>query len=105
MKLKMNFMRENTVLTEIWADYKEEKVQIKNHTDNNLDKAFGINEHPTFEDYEEFLEDRCIPRSRDRVKLALKEMKVPYYDPLLIVKKTKGVMAGDHYWIDIVEED
>ena len=104
MILKMNFMKKDQIMTEIEVDYKTRTVKIENKTSVLLDRAFGIIENPTFEDYEEMLEDRCLPRTRDRLPLALKSLGVPYYDPLLIVRKTKGYIAGDSYWIDIVEE-
>lgn len=36
-------------------------VCVSNYTDNNIKRAFGVNENPTMADFEEFLEDRCIP--------------------------------------------
>ena len=40
--------------------------------------------------YEDFLESRCLPRPRDRIKLELKELDIPFYDPYLIIKKNAG---------------
>ena len=45
---------------------------------NFLSRAFGREEHPTFEAYEAFLESRC-----------------------LIIEKTEGKMAEDDFWIRI----
>ena len=33
----------------------------------------------------------------------LKEMGLPFYDPLLIIEKTDGRMAGDEQWIVILK--
>ena len=33
----------------------------------------------------------------------LKEMGLPFYDPLLIIEKTDGRMAGDEQWILILK--
>lgn len=52
--------------------------------------AFGSNTEPSIADYEDFLESRCLPRSRDKIKLQLKESDIPFYDPYLIVKKSRG---------------
>jgi putative transcriptional regulator len=79
----------------------EQRVYIKNYTDNLLLRAFGRNEHPTFADYEEFLETRCFPRTRDKMKLMLKEYDIPFYDPFLIVEKTGGRMEDDDFHIII----
>ena len=64
-------------------------------------RAFGREEHPTFEQYEEFLESRCFPRSRDKMKLILKDLDLPFYDSLMIIEKTQGRMAEDDFWIRI----
>lgn len=40
--------------------------------------AFGRNENPSYEDYEEFLESTCFPRSQDKMKLMLEELDLPF---------------------------
>ena len=35
----------------------------------------------------------------------IKEMNLPFYDPLLIIEKTQGYMEGDHQWIMILRKD
>lgn len=101
---KMNYMYNEKLCTSIYVDYKNKKVDIENHTDSLLFTAFGVNEHPTFKDYEDFLERRCVPRTRGNIENVLKEIGVPSYDPLSIVEKTQGKMAEDNFWIDIVED-
>ena len=71
------------------------------YTDNLIFRAFGKNEHPNFAEYEDFLSARCFPAERDKMKLMLKELDIPFYDPLLIIEKTKGRMAEDDFWIKI----
>ena len=44
-----------------------------------------------------------FPRSRDKMKLILRELDLPFYAPFLIIEKTKGKMAEDEQ-LDIVEE-
>ena len=77
------------------------KVTIKNFTKNLQFRAFGINTEPTYEDYQEFLEARCFPRTRDKMKIQLEALDIPFYDPMLIIEKTQGRMAEDHFWLDI----
>ena len=105
MKIWMNYMCEDTIMTKIFVDYKTKSVKIENCTNSLLDRAFGENEHPTFEDYENLLKERCVPETKQLLKLHLKELGVPYYDPLLIIEKTKGKIAGDYYWLDVIKED
>ena len=53
------------------------------------------------EDFKEFLESRCFPRTRDKMKLVLEDVGVPCYDPYLIIEKTEGRMAEDDFWLKI----
>lgn len=64
-------------------------------------RAFGSNQKPDIEDYREFLESRCFPRTRDKMKLVLKDLGIPFYDPYLIIQKTEGRMTEDDFWIRI----
>lgn len=60
---------------------------------------------PDWKDFEYFLEERCFPRTRDHAEEILKELGLPFYDPLLIVEKTKGYMAGDQQWLLVLKKD
>lgn len=103
--MKLNYIDDRgNILTEIYVSYKDNKVTIVNHTDDFMDRAFGINERPSIKDFEMFLESRCVPRTRDHLKLYLEEIGVDYYNPLLIIEKTKGRMAEDCNSLIIVEE-
>lgn len=91
----------DTVCTIIDVDTINQKIKIKNYTSNLIFRAFGKNESPTFDDYEKFLRSRCFPEERDKMKLMLKELDIPFYDPLMIIEKTDGRMAEDNFWIRI----
>jgi len=99
--LRMWYMMDQMICTLIDVDDVNKKVKIRNYVDNAMFKAFGNNENPTYEDYLQFLENRCFPRTRDKMKLVLKDLDLPFYDPYLIVKKTKGRMADDCFWLKI----
>lgn len=99
--LRLWYMCGNKICTIIDVDECHRRVKIYNYTRNFLSRAFGREEHPTFEAYEEFLESRCFPRSRDKMKLVLRELDLPFYDPFLIIEKTGGKMAEDDFWIRI----
>ena len=101
MRLRLWYYYENMVCTIIDVDELNRRVQIRNYTTTPLLLAFGINTEPTFEDYEAFLASRCFPESRDKMKLQLNELGIPFYDPLLIIEKTNGRMADDHFWLRI----
>ena len=101
MPLRLWYMRNADVCTIIDVDEHHRKVEIYNYTTEKMNRAFGVREHPTYEDYEEFLESRCFPRTRDKMKLELKRLDLPFYDPLMIIEKTEGRMAEDDFWIKI----
>lgn len=71
------------------------RVHIINFTDDMLSRAFGIKEAPDWEDFEEFLESRCMPRTRYGIREELDYMGIDTYDPFQIVEKTKGRVHGD----------
>ena len=77
------------------------EVHILNYTDNLMFRAFGVVENPDYQMYLDFLESRCFPRSRDKMKLILKDLGLPFYDPFMIIEKTEGRMAEDDFWIRI----
>ena len=87
--------------TVIDVDERNRRAKICNYTHNLIDRTFGRQEHPAFEEYEAFLESRCFPGSRDKMKLVLRGLDLPFYDPFLIIEKTQGRMAEDDQWIRI----
>ena len=99
--LRLRYMYENRLCTVIDVDVRARRVKIKNFVSDAVFRAFGNNEHPSYEEYEKFLESRCFPRTRDKMKIMLKELNLPFYDPFLIIQKTEGKMAEDRFWIQI----
>ena len=99
--LRLYYYYRNELCTIIDVDDQARMVEIRNYTDFLQFRAFGIVEHPDYAQYEEFLESRCFPRTRDKMKIILKEMGLPFYDPFLIIEKTEGRMAEDDFWIRI----
>jgi len=99
--LRMWYMMDQMICTLIDVDDANKKVKISNYVDNVMFKAFGNNDNPTYEDYLQFIESRCFPRTRDKMKLVLKDLDLPFYDPYMIVEKTQGRMAEDRFWLKI----
>ena len=98
--LRLTYMFRNQICTIIDVDERERRVKIYNYTNKLIFRAFGKIEKPTYEQYEEFLESRCFPRTRDKMKIILQELDIPFYDPYMIVEKTQGRMVEDDFWID-----
>ena len=100
--LRMNSMNRQDLSTVIDVDFKHERIKIENHTNKIPLRALGVLENPSWEDFQIFLEDRCLPRTRAGLKEILRDMGVPFYDPLLIIEKTQGRIAGDNQWIALI---
>ena len=101
LKLRLKYMHKDILCTVIDVDEVEKKIEIRNYVKNTMFRAFGINTEPEYEDYEEFLESRCFPKTRDKMKLELKKLGLSFYDPIMIIEKTEGRMAEDDFWIKI----
>ncbi len=99
--IRMWYMYKDEKCTLIDVDERRQLVRIKNYTNKLQFRAFGINTEPTYEDYQEFISSRCFPESRDKMKLILDDLGIPFYDPFLIISKTKGKMAEDDFWIEV----
>ena len=97
--LLLNFYDKYTLCTKICADFTDETVSAQNYTDNIVKTAFGKNEVPTWEDFQNFLEERCIPRGRSGIREYLETIGVEEYNPIEIIKKTSGRMAEDNQWL------
>ncbi len=99
--LRLLYYYRNMLCTLIDVNDRIQQVRIKNFTRWPQFRAFGINQEPTYEDYQEFLRSRCFPESRDKLKLELRKLGLPFYDPLLIIEKTEGRMAEDDFYVKI----
>lgn len=99
--MRMDFMCQDECCTVILVNFKDRKIAVQNETDDVLHRAFGVKVRPTWEDFEEFLESRCFPRTREGLRMILKELGLDDYDPLAIVEKTQGRMAEDFQWLKI----
>lgn len=101
LPIRLWYMYKEKACTIIDVDDRKQLVRIKNFTKNRQFRAFGVNEEPDYEDYQEFLESRCFPASRDKMKLILRDLNLPFYDPFMIIERTQGRMAEDDFWIKV----
>ena len=99
--LRLYYMSGNDISTIIDVDLLNGKVKFRNYTDNVIKRAFGRKESVSYNDFENFLKSRCFPEERDMMSIELARLKLPMYDPLLIVEKTEGRTAEDDYWLKI----
>lgn len=99
--LRLWYMEGDEVCAVIDVDEAKRSVQVYNYDHDYLRLPFGTNRQPDYDDLEAFLESRCFPRTRDKIKIELDRLGIPFYDPMLIVAKTEGRMAEDNFRIVI----
>ena len=92
-----------TLCTKICADKTTHCLAVENLVNDPLSTAFGVSQAPTWEELQEFLESRCVPRQRDGLQYYLESLGLDSYDPLSIIRQTQGRMAEDDSWVQIVE--
>ena len=97
----LSYYDDQTLCSKIAADYTSKTLCFENYTNNFLRTAFGNNPAPTWEEFQAFLEERCIPRSRAGLREYLETIDVEKYEPLDIIYKTEGRMAEDEQWIHL----
>ena len=99
--LKLEFYDGENLCTKIIADFTDETLSVENTTEHIVKTAFGKNEVPTWDDFLNFLEERCVPRSRSGIREYLETIGAEEYNPIEIIKKTSGRMAEDNQWIKL----
>lgn len=102
--LILRYYEKDKLCSILRVDPTAKTVQVENYHPDPVKTAFGNCAKPTWEQYEEFLASRCIPRERGGLREYLKAIGVGEYDPLAIIRVTKGKMAEDHQWLSIEEE-
>ena len=98
--MRIDFRLGKKTCTVIYVDFGRERIAIQNRTDDLLHRAFGVNEAPTWSDFELFLESRCFPRSRKYAKQIVDGLGLMGgYDPLEIAEATGGRTAEDDMYL------
>lgn len=97
------FYNGQQLCSRIVADFTERTLCTENTSDNLVKTAFGKNTTPTWDDFNAFLEERCVPRQRDGIREYLEALGLDEYDPAAIVEKTQGRMAEDQQWLEIID--
>ncbi len=97
--LRIEYLNKDKCCSVILVDFQNERIQVINHTDNPILRAFGIKVKPTWGDFNDFLEERCIPKNRFMIRQVLKDFGIEQYDALRILEKTEGRTGEDDMWM------
>ena len=101
--VQYEYFDKETLCSTIVCDFTDKNLRVVNHTGNLLKTAFGIQNKPTWNDFMEFMAERCVPKTRDNLSEILKELNLHNYDAVAIVEKTQGKMAEDEQWLKITK--
>lgn len=96
MQFDFTYVPKNELLASIFADFFSQDVKVINYTDDIFMRPFGVIDKPTFNEFEDFLQSRCVPRTRHNVMNTLKALGVDFYDPLIIVITLGGFQYEDN---------
>ena len=97
--LRIEYMSGDRCLSVILVDFESERVEVVNSVKDPLLKPFGIKVKPNWEDFEDFMVERCIPAERYMIKQVLRDIKVDNYDCLSILERTEGRTGEDDIWL------
>ncbi len=99
--LRLWYMFRNEVCAIIDVDERMREIFVYNYTKDIFKRPFGVCDKPDYGMYEEFIESRCFPRTRDKMKIMLEALELPFYEPIMIIQKTEGRMAEDDFWLRV----
>lgn len=97
----LRFFDEKTLCSIIYADFAEHTLVVENEDVPPFKTAFGNNLFPSWNDFQQFLEERCVPRQRAGLREYLEALGLGEYDPMAIIEKTGGHMAEDQQWLSV----
>lgn len=87
------------------VDTLKKQINVVNIAEDPYLLPFGNNRNPTYDDYIDLLKDRCFPENGQNAPFELKKIGLPFYDPFMIVCKTKGRVYGDYFSLEVVSND
>lgn len=100
---QFDYMYRNEVVSHVTV-YSDGSVDVSNVTKDYWKLPFKF-DNVTRCDVDLLLGDRVFDEGRPDKDDLLRDMGVPFYDPLMIVRKTRGVMIKDYFWLKFFEED
>lgn len=100
---QFDYMYRNEVVSHIMV-YSDGTVGILNYTDEDWKLPF-LFDNVSRDDVNMLLKGRVFDEGRPDKDDLLRDMGVPFYDPLMIVRKTRGVMIKDYFWLKFFEND
>ena len=98
---KIYYFNSKDLVSIIIVDEENKQIFVENLSNDIFHLPFGIIKNPSWTDYLNFLEKRCIPKTRYDIQNILKQMDLNEYNPKDIVKITHGRVADDNEWLSL----
>jgi hypothetical protein len=99
-KIKFDVFWKDEQIGTFEIDFNNQKVKAKQYTWDTFKRpVMKKDKDVTVEDLLSFFKDRCFPYDRANRDDLLKALKLNYYSPLQIVKKTHGLTYDDYLWL------
>lgn len=98
---RLDFYDREQLCTTIYVDFTDQLLTVENNVTDPVKRAFGNNRNPSWEDFQNFLQERCLSKERAGLREYLETLGLSEYDPWEIVRITEGRMAEDHQWLKI----
>jgi len=105
--LRLLYYKKTLLCSVIDINESERSVKVKNYTDILEYRAFGLEEYPSYGDYQEFLKSRCSSISgntAERKTFFTKNVKQIFESSLAEIERTGGRKQDDDYWIKVVKK-
>ncbi len=104
----MNFeiLMWDQVIGRVWIDYSTlpPKVTVEQYETDPLLRMF-LTDTPGIEEVVDLFESRCFPRTRVNAGELLSSLGLKVYDPISIIKKTRGIQQEDTIWFRFEGEE
>ncbi|MBF8984878.1 hypothetical protein IZY60_15155 [Lutibacter sp. B2] len=101
INLEFDYMQKGKVVAHVVVKAGGE-ITCDLYTDDVMDNPLPFGN--TGESLSHFFETRCFPQTRGNAAELLELLELKHYNPIAIVKKTRGLQNDDFYWIRFTDD-
>jgi len=101
--LEFTIMHKERELADINVNFSTGEVEYKEYVHKIPYRQFYRT--PNVHQIYDWIEGRCMPRNRANIREYLTSMGISSYDPIEMIKRTKGIMHADYLWTRFKDEE
>lgn len=103
--IEFDYMYKDMVLSHVIYNISTEDVKVENFTDDMDYSPFGYKtEGLNYNDLDDFYRSRCFDEERVDCRELLDGLGCEHFFAYEIVRKTHGILIGDHRWVRFKDE-